>query len=332
MATPLTADPHPPRETHSEKNILKSKPSNHSEADSPGKPDNPRSIDGKPHPDDARLLLQKKGSRLTPDGPASNLRSIIADHDADYKESKPFHKKYGTNLPKASHKAALQSEEKEKEQAKPEGKNKTRESFNKKLNSNIIKDEEQPSPLSKQSFRIKKVERGEKGEARSPKKLRDDLIALNDDEMKLQREILETHKQYKAQLERVQQEYGLAANKLEKHFPEESHAQHEGELEKLLGRVEERLKQKRKELAKLQLKIEHNTYQQYLASPPPDIEEIHSSEEEDIVEELPDHPPRPANQGSYSQAMPSLKHKNHSLNLRRTYEVFRQDKAQPAPE
>lgn len=51
------------------------------------------------------------------------------------------------------------------------------------MNSNIIKDEEE-HPASRQSYRIKKVE------TRSPKKIRDELIALNEEEQRLQREIL----------------------------------------------------------------------------------------------------------------------------------------------
>ena len=55
------------------------------------------------------------------------------------------------------------------------------------MNSNIIKDEEE-QPASRQSYRIKKVE------TRSPKKIRDELIALNEEEHKLQMEKLEIHK------------------------------------------------------------------------------------------------------------------------------------------
>jgi hypothetical protein len=149
--------------------------------------------------------------------------------------------------------------------------------------------------------------------------------------MKLQREILEAHKKYKGELERVQQEYGLAG-KMGKYFPEEKDSSEQGEeqLEKVLEKVEEKLKHKRKELGKWEHKIEHNGYLQYLANLPADIEEMNSSEEEDIVEELPPEQPRlHPSQGSYSQAMPSLKDKKHSLNLRRTYEVFRDD---PRPE
>ncbi len=51
------------------------------------------------------------------------------------------------------------------------------------MNSNIIKDEEE-QPASRQSYRIKKVE------TRSPKKIRDELIALNEEEHHLQMEIL----------------------------------------------------------------------------------------------------------------------------------------------
>ncbi len=45
-----------------------------------------------------------------------------------------------------------------------------------------------------------------------------------------------------------------------------------------------------------------------------------SSEEEDLVDELPpDRPKLEANMGSYSITMSNIKQKNYALNLRRTY-------------
>ena len=66
-----------------------------------------------------------------------------------------------------------------------------------------------------------------------------------------------------------------------------------------------------------------------MASLPEDIMELHSSEEEDEVEELPDNRPRLENNiGSYASAMPGLKDKKHALNLRRTYDIFKEDEKQ----
>jgi hypothetical protein len=50
-----------------------------------------------------------------------------------------------------------------------------------------------------------------------------------------------------------------------------------------------------------------------------------SEEEDDVVEDLPaDRPQLQSNAGRYSQAMPGLKSKNYGLNLRRTYDVFKE--------
>lgn len=59
-----------------------------------------------------------------------------------------------------------------------------KQTFNERLKNNIIKDELnelQDTPSSRQSFRIKKVD------SRSPKKVRDDLVHINDEEFRLQR-------------------------------------------------------------------------------------------------------------------------------------------------
>jgi len=53
----------------------------------------------------------------------------------------------------------------------------TKQTFNQRLQNNIIKDEEeisQKAPSSRNSFRIKKVDN------RSPKKVRDELFVLNE--------------------------------------------------------------------------------------------------------------------------------------------------------
>jgi len=65
-----------------------------------------------------------------------------------------------------------------------EHKNSTKQSFNKKLNNNIIKDEVQQSPQSKQSYRIKKIA---DNKLLSPKQTRDSLMSLNEEEKILQR-------------------------------------------------------------------------------------------------------------------------------------------------
>ena len=59
-----------------------------------------------------------------------------------------------------------------------------KQTFNERLKNNIIKDELnelQDTPSSRQSFRIKKVDN------RSPKKVRDDLVHINEEEFRLQR-------------------------------------------------------------------------------------------------------------------------------------------------
>jgi hypothetical protein len=90
--------------------------------------------------------------------------------------------------------------------------------------------------------------------------------------------------------------------------------------------VGERLRHKKKEQAKIEGKIEGNAYLAYLRNLPEDIMELHSSEEEDEVQELPENRPRLENNvGSYSTAMPGIKDKKHALNLRRTYDIFKED-------
>lgn len=55
------------------------------------------------------------------------------------------------------------------------------------------------------------------------------------------------------------------------------------------------------------------------------IPEISSSEEEDVVEDLPGDKPRlTSNAGSYCVSMRGIKDKNYALNMRRTYEVFKE--------
>lgn len=60
----------------------------------------------------------------------------------------------------------------------------TKQTFNQRLNHNIIRDEGQSNDAvaTKQSFRIKKVT-----DTRSPKKMREDLVSLNQEEFKLQK-------------------------------------------------------------------------------------------------------------------------------------------------
>lgn len=164
------------------------------------------------------LLAQKQATK-NEGNQQNHLRNIIKNHEEEYRESKPFHKKYGTQNSTQFKASPLQEKAKEaregKEEAKavlPEVKNKTKESFNKKLNSNIIKDEETPS--SKHSYRIKKIDN------RSPKKIRDDLIVLNEEEHKLQMEILEIHKNTKRQLEEYKNTYKFALDNIKRHFPE----------------------------------------------------------------------------------------------------------------
>ena len=69
----------------------------------------------------------------------------------------------------------------------PDHKTHTKDSFNRRLNANIIRDD-QSSPIKK------------KGSEFSPKKLREEVINLNQQEMQLQKEILHLHQKNKNQL------------------------------------------------------------------------------------------------------------------------------------
>ena len=60
---------------------------------------------------------------------------------------------------------------------------------------------------------------------------------------------------------------------------------------------------------------------------PSDIMELDESEEQDEVQDLPSNGLRLENNiGSYSTAMPLYKDRKHGLNLRRTYDIFKDDK------
>lgn len=55
--------------------------------------------------------------------------------------------------------------------------------------------------------------------------------------------------------------------------------------------------------------------------------ELDESQEEDEVQDLPENRLRLENNvGSYSSAMPLYKDRKHGLNLRRTYDIFKEDK------
>ena len=141
-------------------------------------------------------------------------------------------------------------------------------------------------------------------------------------------QILELHKTTKQQLDEAKQTYKFQSNNIGKYFPETVGVE-DLNVQQLLTHIEEKLRSKKKELAKLEAKIEGNAYLKYVSNLPEDIMELHSSEEEDEVEELPDNRPRLENNiGSYATAMASLKDKKHGLNLRRTYDIFKEDQRQ----
>ena len=136
--------------------------------------------------------------RKAGDKPPSILRTIVQRQEDDFRESKPFQKKYGhpnttgniTNkeekvLSRQSMEDTFTSKKLSQLQGPGAEQNySTKQSFNQRLHNNIIKDEERAPPIppsSRNSFRIKKVE------TKSPKKVRDDLAVLNEVEYKLQK-------------------------------------------------------------------------------------------------------------------------------------------------
>jgi hypothetical protein len=90
------------------------------------------------------------------------------------------------------------------------------------------------------------------------------------------------------------------------------------------------LKDKKKHFSKQEKKISDNAFNQYLLTRPvtASIQEISSDEEDDLVEELPDRPRIENNIGSYSTSMAGIKSKTYGLNMRRTYDVFKDNEEQ----
>ena len=78
-------------------------------------------------------------------------------------------------------------------------------------------------------------------------------------------------------MQEYKQTYKFNMNNPKKYFPEFN--LEEAESAHYLQQIGERLKQKHKELAKMQAKVQSNPYIQYLKNVPEDIMELHSSQE-----------------------------------------------------
>lgn len=103
-------------------------------------------------------------------------------------------------------------------------------------------------------------------------------------------------------------------------------------LEETIQKMTDLLKDKKKHFSKQEKKISDNAFNQYLLTRPvtASIQEISSDEEDDLVEELPDRPRIENNIGSYSTSMAGIKSKTYGLNMRRTYDVFKENEEQKA--
>lgn len=83
--------------------------------------------------------------------------------------------------------------------ATPDSRGITKDSFNRRLHANIIKDDKSP-PVVK----VSQVSNAGNNSQLSPKKLRESLMSLNQQETQLQEEILRLHKTNKTFLSQIQ--------------------------------------------------------------------------------------------------------------------------------
>ena len=183
--------------------------------------------------DQPTLLLTKKTiNGQPPTAQSSQLRRNIDQHSQDYHESKPFQKRYGDKpgIQQHDQQRATPSRQtimsKASSMATPDPKGNTKDSFNRRLHANIIKDDHSPAPIQLSQISSRN------NSQLSPKKLRDTLVNLNQQETQLQGEIVRLHKDNKAYLTEVKQKYGLKFNPTQHNWMGQTtlisqHSQHE---------------------------------------------------------------------------------------------------------
>ena len=93
----------------------------------------------------------------------------------------------------------------------------------------------------------------------------------------------------------------------------------------MIALLDQQLKHRTSMISKLEEKLGKNQYWIFIRDGCDDIEELNESEEEDMVDSLPQQKQLDPSMGRYSSLMKDIRDKKHQLNLRRTYEIFKDE-------